>query len=660
MTETPTPVIFRMKDRWLLLARCAWFILALVTIAIFILGIIELYTGWQKPCSSYVLQDQTDCFAQDQAFQQFGLTRNFFSIYYSILEIGARLPWMLAGVLIFWKKSEEPFGVLFSLMFIVTGTFTIDSAVAEMIVRNHPALQTVVNGLWFIGDILIVLWYCFPDGRFALRWLRWAAILWITLSAGVIYFPTTLFNFFNWPVPSSDVIIIMLAASLINSLAFRYRHTSELVQRQQIKWVVLSVSTLAVVRGFQNLVFMLTDWGLLNWTDRSSLVWRLTYSPVFYMSIILVAVCFGISILRYRLWDIDFIFNRSLVYGALTALLAVIFGGSLLFVSLFVQGQSFVIAFGITAMVAGTSFNPARRRIQRFVDQRLYHIEIDYQKTPPAVATGATVPVVNFGSYQNLELIGRGGMAEVYKSTLPGLGTPVAIKILVKALAAEPEYQQRFAREVQVVATLAHPNIVRILDSGEQDGSQYLVMEYLGGKDLNQMIQKDGRLSLAQTLPLVQQIAAALDYAHANGFVHRDIKPSNILLDSNNLRAVLTDFGIAKINNANTAMTRTGYMLGTFDYVAPEQIQESSKVDGRADIYSLGVMVYQMLTGTLPFNHGNPGALLIAHLNQPAPDACEILPDLPQHISVAIQRAMAKMPDERFGIADEFAQALIM
>jgi serine/threonine-protein kinase len=185
-----------------------------------------------------------------------------------------------------------------------------------------------------------------------------------------------------------------------------------------------------------------------------------------------------------------------------------------------------------------------------------------------------------------------------------------------------------------------------------------MVMEYLPGKDLDRLIKNNGKLPLAQALPLIQQIASALDYAHTQGFVHRDIKPSNVLLDSNGTRAVLTDFGIAKINDAHTVMTVTGYMLGTFDYVAPEQIQESSHVDGKADIYALGVMVYQMLTGELPFKHSNPGALLIAHLNQPPPDACEILSDLSHHIAVAIQRAMAKKPEERFTTATEFALEL--
>jgi len=248
----------------------------------------------------------------------------------------------------------------------------------------------------------------------------------------------------------------------------------------------------------------------------------------------------------------------------------------------------------------------------------------------------------------------------VYRSTHPTLHKPVAIKILPVHLAAEEDFRKRFTREAQIVSKLEHPNIVRVFDSGEQEGKYYMVMEYLTGQDLDKFIRANGRLALSQALALIQQIAAALDYAHSQGFIHRDIKPSNVLLDTsqNHPRAILTDFGIAKILNAHTNMTRTGSVMGTFDYIAPEQIQESPILDGRADIYALGIMTYQMLTGELPFKHNNPGALLIAHLTQPPPDSCKLLPDLPERVCNAIQKAMAKKPDERFGTASEFAAAL--
>jgi serine/threonine-protein kinase len=215
-------------------------------------------------------------------------------------------------------------------------------------------------------------------------------------------------------------------------------------------------------------------------------------------------------------------------------------------------------------------------------------------------------------------------------------------------------------REAQVISTLEHPNIVRMFDSGEQNGKYYMVMEYISGKDLDHLLNANGTIPLVQALSILKQVAGALDYAHARGYVHRDIKPSNVILDgaANEQRAVLTDFGIAKIVDARTVMTRTGYMLGTFSYIAPEQIEESSNVDGRADIYALGVMAFQMLTGQLPFTQNNPGALLIAHMTQPPPDASLFVPDLPSTVSMAIQKAMSKKPADRFLTASEFITEL--
>jgi len=459
--------------------------------------------------------------------------------------------------------------------------------------------------------------------------------------------------------PIWAVALILLALAPVAALIVRYRRGSK-VEQAQIKWVLYA----STFFGISYIAFL----ALGNSTNPFLTAF---VNIVFPFMLFAVPISIGIAILHYRLWDIDFVINRSLVYGALTILLVALFGLSLIVVQLLFQNLTGgpIIAVAVAAAGFGGLFQPARRRLQRFVDQRFYHINIDYNKTPApvVVSTTAVLKHTHFGAYQNLELIGQGGMAEVYKSTHPTLNLPVAIKILPAQLATDSDFRRRFAREAQTVAKLEHPHIIRIFDHGELNGTHYMVMEYIVGKDLGEYINQHGRLKLNEALPIFKGFASALDYAHGQGIVHRDIKPSNLLLDTSqagpqaspaNYRAVLTDFGIAKILSGVTRYTTTGGIVGTLDYIAPEQIQAAAEVDGRADVYAAGAMVYQTLTGVLPFQHQNAGALLMAHMLQPAPDARLLAPDLPQAAADAIQRAMAKKPEQRFATAGEFIAAL--
>jgi serine/threonine-protein kinase len=185
-----------------------------------------------------------------------------------------------------------------------------------------------------------------------------------------------------------------------------------------------------------------------------------------------------------------------------------------------------------------------------------------------------------------------------------------------------------------------------------------MVMEFIEGDVLSDLL-KNGRLDLETTLQFLKPISAALDYLHANNIVHRDVKPGNIMLDkaSKQVRPIITDFGLAKVLGDSSLVSQSA-VAGTFAYIAPEQIEARRDVDGRADIYALGVMTYQMLTGELPFKYENQGALLIAHMLHAPPDAREKAPDLPEHVAEAIQKAMSKKPSERFGTAREFVSAL--
>ncbi|MEN9934445.1 MAG: hypothetical protein RLZZ387_1024 [Chloroflexota bacterium] len=261
------------------------------------------------------------------------------------------------------------------------------------------------------------------------------------------------------------------------------------------------------------------------------------------------------------------------------------------------------------------------------------------------------------GRYQIQEEIGRGGMARVYRARDLMLQRQVALKVLAPQLALDQEFLRRFEREAITAANLRHPNIVTVYDVGEANGLRYIAMEYVRGRTLHAIIKERGALGLALTVGIVAPVAAALDYAHSQGAVHRDVKPQNILIDVEG-RVLLADFGIAQGPDAGGGerLTRTGIFMGTPEYISPEQAS-AQRVDGRSDLYSLGVATYEMITGMVPFSGATP-QLIVAHVQTPPPPPSGLDPAAPPELDLVLARALAKRPENRFGSGAAFVEAL--
>jgi eukaryotic-like serine/threonine-protein kinase len=260
------------------------------------------------------------------------------------------------------------------------------------------------------------------------------------------------------------------------------------------------------------------------------------------------------------------------------------------------------------------------------------------------------------GPYEIIEEIGKGGMATVYRAYQPSVGRFVAVKIIHRAIAADSNALERFQREARLIARLEHPHLLPVYDYDGEHDPPYIVMRYLEGGTLKDALANE-RIPLVDTVLIVRQVGAALDYAHRQNVIHRDIKPSNVMIDVDG-NAFLMDFGIARLTESSEGITQTGFAVGTPSYMSPEQGMGLPSVDYRSDIYALGVLIFQMLTGELPFKADNPMGVILDHINKPPPKVSALNRELPPTIDNVIARAMAKQPADRYQTASELAADL--
>lgn len=573
----------------------------------------------------------------------------------TLTRLVIQIMFVSVGTIIFLRKGDDRIAFMTSALLL---TFAIGGITY---IENTPdpstyAVEHQIELLWYYGSIAWTLMFSFgilfPDGRFNPRWTAIPLVLalimvgfWASPSSSPLY-PG---NWHGLLFLGSHLPLVLL---IIYGQVYRYRHISTPIQRQQTKWVLyaLGISLLTEVGiGVVTAVFSET---FVRGTVSYDLIVLVSDLPY-----VLLPISLAFAMLRSRLWDIDLIINRSLAYGLVASIGILSFFAIVLGLQVLIGQTQPLVALIIAGAFSVLIFNPLHKRAQNIVDRHIYRFRFNINELHQAhhnttITHAGALSGKKLGNYQVLDVIGRGGMGEVYKAIDDS--KTVAIKTLRTDKVDNDEIVKRFQREAEIGQALHHDNIARVYEINQYEGTVYLVMDYLEGQDLASWLEDHQKLEMGMVREIIRDISSALDYAHEQGFVHRDIKPSNIMLvakdDKETYRAVLMDFGITKIKNAHS-LTGTG-AIGTIDYMAPEQIMNAREVDHRADIYALGVVLYEILLGERPFS-GGAGQVMFAHIQQPPPDPRDIDPTIPRPIAKAILKALEKSPDDRFDTANE-------
>ncbi|MFN8372766.1 MAG: serine/threonine-protein kinase [Anaerolineae bacterium] len=579
-----------------------------------------------------------------------GVSPEFIAVVRSLIRHVGELAFFVLSVAIL-LRSRNLMAVLLAmaaapLAVTLSGAYIeVEQALPMLAIPLH-----VVTGLALILGALLL--FTLPDGVFVPRWSRYLLPL-LVISESL---RLTLYGFLNLV----STIVLMLPVLLVFAVAIwaqviRYRRETPVYQHQ-FKWIILGAcaSILSIIIGQACYVLVPRDYIILT-------------AGIDEIGSLVLVTCMIFAVTRYRLYDINLFIHRTIVYWAVFTVLGLLFAGQFVILRNLLDAAlnqpNHPLGVIIPLLVTAALFPPLRLRIQRVIDHRLYHFrfaidQVERAQQPleikrPGQYTGKVI-----GGFELRDVIGKGGMGEVYKG-LQG-DTLAAVKVLDPVWEHEPQVKARFEREGTLTAALNHPNIVKTYRYGVSDGVHYVALEYINGPSLTQLLQQRGRLPLDEVMPMFLQLGDALEVIHQRGIVHRDLKPSNVMLRANSdqetFTAVLMDFGIAKTPDDSTLFNPTS-AIGTIHYMSPEQIQASEAVDYRADIYGMGVLLYEVLTGETPFN-GSVGQILFAHLHQPPPNPCDLMPELPPQVGYVVMRALSKEPDYRFDSAREMVETL--
>jgi MFS family permease len=422
------------------------------------------------------------------ALQSLGIAPVVLTIYLVALSIFQSVLFCGLAIFLFSHKSTDPMTIFVSLVLITFGCISA-SFVANVV--TDPLLRSLTGPLVGLGNgIFVAFLYCMPDGKFIPGWLRWPVLAWVIWALVAGFFPTAFFSPNTWPPVVNFLVFLLAYGGTLIVQGRRLRHFNTAQQRQQVKWIMIGLLA-ALMGGFVLLFwppFMFPD---LNGTGEPGVIFMMVSRLIATLSLVSFPVGLAFSVRRYRLWDVDMMVHRGMVYSGLTVLMVVLFAGSVLLIQLVARHMTGGMQSGIgllaSGIVFGALFSPARRWMRTQVDRHMYGIQVDYHTPARAAAAPVVGRVQNgtkLGVYEVLEPIGRGGMAEVYKGQHSSLGRTVAIKVLPPELAAQADFRKRFEREAHMIASLKHPNIVQLFDFGEADGTYYMVMEYVSGDTL--------------------------------------------------------------------------------------------------------------------------------------------------------------------------------